>query len=88
MNVRAKFKVTELVNRSSNYGTTVQDSCTVKLQPAMGDENKTWSKWTPGGSIEMSISNPDAFKQFKIGEYYFVDFTAAPSTEAEEKKTA
>lgn len=87
MSVRAKFKVTELINRVSNYGTGKQDSATVKLMPVMGDENRTWSKWTPGGSIEMTITNPDAFKQFDVGQTYFVDFTPAPATEAEEKKT-
>jgi len=40
-------------------------------------ENKTWSKWTPGGLIQMTITNPDAIDKFEIGKSYYVDFTLA-----------
>lgn len=39
-----------------------------------GEENKTWAKYTPGGSINMSIDNPDASALFENGKYYRVTF--------------
>ena len=80
------MRVTNIMKITSNYGTGPQYSDTVKLTAVAGDENKTWSKYTPSGSVELTISNPEAFDQFKIGEFYFVDFTRAPATEAEEAK--
>lgn len=84
--VRCKMKVTEINKRSSQWSDTPQDSSEVKLTPVMGDANKTWAKYTPAGSIALTINNPEAFEQFKIGETYFVDFTPAPATEAGEAK--
>jgi hypothetical protein len=81
--VRAKFKVTHKTSHMAH----VQDSDgkyvekevgTVRLQPASGDENKTWSMYTPCGSIELTINNPPAYEALKLGESYFIDFTPAP----------
>jgi hypothetical protein len=83
--VRAKMKVTNVTHRSSNYGAGPQDSCDVELSAVQGEQNKTWAKWTPGGTIKLNITNPEAYNQFKAGEMYFVDFSPAPATEAEEK---
>lgn len=50
---------------------------TVHLHPVFGDcpENKEWSKFTPGGSVELQISNPPARGKFEVGKEYFADFT-------------
>lgn len=84
--VRAKFRVTSLTHTSSNYGGDAgkHEQDEVKLSPVMDEANKSWTKWTPGGEIRMSINNPDALNQFKVGECYFVDFTPAPQKEADE----
>jgi hypothetical protein len=58
----------------------------VELAPVSDGANKTWSKYTPSGSISMTIDNPDAVGQFKIGGTYFVDFSPAPENEADESK--
>ena len=52
----------------------------VTLQPvyAEGPDDKSnadWSKWTPSGEVKLTITNKDAFDQFKIGRAYFVDFS-------------
>jgi hypothetical protein len=78
------MKVTEVTDRSSQWGTTSQETHEVTLTPVAGEENKTWAKYTPGGSIKLTINNPDAFNQFAIGQTFFVDFSPAPATEAEE----
>lgn len=79
MTVRAKFFVSSI----EHVGTPGSDPCaTVRLKPVYGtygddESNKTWSKYTPNGSIEMTITNPDATSQFSVGDAYFVDFTPA-----------
>ena len=65
--VTTKFNVTELTRYGNGGGVKV------KLSPVMGntEENKEFWKYTPSGSIEMYIDNPEAFKQFEdLGEFY------------------
>jgi hypothetical protein len=83
MAVRAKFRCTrraECTDRRSreerHHGNLVT------MQAVYGEDGddkaeREWSKWTPSGELEMSITNPEAFKQFKIGKAYFVDLTPA-----------
>ncbi len=72
MAVRAKFTV--------DQKTTNRDgSQSVRLTPVTGgsDENKSFYKWTPSGSIDLAILNPDAAAAFAVGESYYIDFTPA-----------
>ena len=50
---------------------------TVSLIPVYGDtaENKSWSKWTPSGSLSLMVNNPDAFGAFVPGKEYYVDIS-------------
>lgn len=47
---------------------------TVALRPVYGDseENKTWSKYTPCGTLQMTITNPDVFGQIRPGDEFVV----------------
>ncbi len=38
-----------------------------------GSANAQWSKWTPCGSLTMTISNPQAFDKVLPGQFVFVD---------------
>jgi len=63
MQVRAKFICEEI------------DSNAVKFRAVTRDgENVDWSKWTPWGTIQMGISNPEALAAFEVGREYTVDF--------------
>lgn len=70
MKVRAKFKV--------DYVKHYDDVSEVKLLPVYddtpGSENAEFFKYTPGGSIELSVVNPDTAISFKPGEEYYIDF--------------
>lgn len=83
--VRCKMRVTKMTECTyPAFVNTIVEHKEVELSPVQGPENSTWSKYTPGGSIKLTINNPEAFSAFKIGEYYFVDFTPAPAKEADE----
>lgn len=68
-NVRAKFRVDCI----SDYG----DSGEVILSAVTSgsEENKSFWKFTPSGTIKMHIDNPIALKQFKPQQEVYVDFT-------------
>lgn len=76
MTVSAKFKVSSV----EDFG----QFRVVKLAAvsATSEENMDWSKWTPSGKIEMSITNPDAFNQFAAGDDFYLTFTKAENVSA------
>jgi hypothetical protein len=75
--VRAKFYVQEIKHVHSPSPDTV--CAVVKLAAVYGDGkgNETWSKYTPQGSLEMTITNPAAIEAFELGKSYFLDITPA-----------
>lgn len=83
MTVRAKFKVQE-VAKQAGYGQEGHIMSRVRLSAVSDEANKTWAKYTPSGSLEMQIDNPEALNQFEVGQFVFVDFTPAPAKEVDE----
>lgn len=71
MSVRAKFRCNSI--------TEFEHGKQVKLNAVYGNgkENESWSKATPSGALEMTITNPEAYKQFEVGKEYFLDFAPA-----------
>lgn len=71
MTVRAKFKV--------DAKGVAGDTQSVRLTPVVGgqgnQENDQFFKYTPGGSIDLQVMNPEAADQFNIGQEFYVDFT-------------
>ena len=51
----------------------------IKLSPVVSgsEENKSFYKYTPSGTIDLQIVNDEATKQFEVGKEYYVDFTIA-----------
>jgi hypothetical protein len=47
------------------------------FRPAHGPGNEAWSKATPGGKVEMMISNPGAQGWFEPGKSYMLTFEPA-----------
>lgn len=71
--MRAKMKCSYVTNHDGGNET-------VKLfavYGADGTANASWSKATPSGSVELTISNPEAKGHFTPGKEYFVDFHEA-----------
>lgn len=76
--VRAKFRLQSV---TSNAGYTGQQLVFTAVSPPDGEieENKKFHKYTPQGELKMTVDNPPAQEQFKVGEYYYLDFTPVPS---------
>lgn len=79
MKVRAKFWV-ESINHA-HVPTPGDVFATVTLKPVYDEANKDWSKWTPQGKIEISITNPAAIEQFELGKHKYVEFFDAPAVD-------
>lgn len=71
---RAKFQCVSETRHS--YGQ--EGARTYKFQ-AINDpeapENERFCKYTPSGSLEICVDNPNV--QFELGRFYYLDFTPA-----------
>lgn len=69
--VLAKFKVGSV----TDFGNNNQQ---VAMSPVTsGEENKSFSLYTPSGKIEMHITNPSVMGFFEPSAEYFVEFRKA-----------
>ena len=73
MAVRAKFRV-DAITDNGGYKQLQLFAVADDGTP----ENERYHKYTPCGSISISIDNPAASEQFEVGKSYYVDFTLAP----------
>lgn len=74
MNVTCKFKV---VSKTEHHHDT-QRQCDIALKPDYsGEDNKSWSKYTPNGAIRLSVTNPDAIDALELGAQYLITFEKA-----------
>lgn len=72
MTVRAKLRV-ESIEGAKIVMTTVYEP-----DAAKDSENARFTQATPWGRLEMGIDNPAALAHFKVGSYYYADFTVTP----------
>jgi len=78
MKVRCKFYVASITHHHASYPNAEPTSCVnISLSPIWEEDgpNRKWSKATPNGKIEMTITNPEAAEAFELGKIYNVDFT-------------
>lgn len=75
MQVQAKMRVTGRAERNWSPGEKV-DAIEITLQPIYAESgpNKSWSQATPSGEVKLTITNPAAYEQFKIGGTYLLTF--------------
>lgn len=61
-----------------------EDRVTYSLRAVHGDSNAPWSKFTPSGSLQFDVTNPDCPK-LEAGDYLVtltkVDAASAPKTQ-------
>lgn len=78
MAVRAKFQVynvTDSITKDGTVGSRRVEMSAVYGQN--GSENAAWSKATPVGRLEMTITNMEAAGQFLPGQSWYLDLTLA-----------
>jgi hypothetical protein len=69
MSVRAKFMCSSVTkNHDGGEGVALYAA-----NGKNGTANAQWSKWTPGGNLTLTISNPEAQGRLVPGRYYFID---------------
>lgn len=83
--VRAKFMLQEIAESGYGYKDSegkyhVNKGAAKKLVfvPQYDQsipEDQGFCKSTPSGRFEMSVDNPSALEQFKIGHQYYIDLT-------------
>lgn len=75
--LRAKMRVSSVTHEIGADGKPIREN--LVLLPVTGDsaENKQWSKYTPGGQLQLTIDNPSAIGKVLPGREYFVDVDPA-----------
>jgi len=74
--LRLKMFVESVKNVADNKGDKQSEE--IQLRAVYGEggsPNAQWSKWTPAGSLTMTVSNPQAFGRVLPGQFIFVDLT-------------
>ena len=82
--MRAKMQVQSITKYPTDGTPTTQEnlsmSCVAKsgAYPEDGsDEDNSFARWTPSGSLSISIQNPNLFGKFTVGQKFYLDFTEA-----------
>lgn len=74
--MRAKMKVTRTEAHNPTSETITMTPVSADKYPDDGsDENNTYAKFTPSGSLSLTIANPALLGKFEIGQVYYLDFT-------------
>ena len=76
MGVQARFYVESITRRAYN-----RDNVEISLKAAgRGEENKTWSQYTPVGEMKMTVTNPEAAAWFEahLGQDIALAFSERP----------
>jgi hypothetical protein len=73
MATRAKFRVNQITQYTGGGKQVKLMAVTDNGDP----ENKAFWNATPAGTLDITISNPDAADFFKVGQAYYLDFTEA-----------
>jgi hypothetical protein len=77
--IRAKFTCQQNIPHDDGDGAYVSFYPVTSNPPT--PENLSFWNATPSGQIAMSITNPNAVRQFEVGKDYYVDFIPVDSSE-------
>lgn len=82
--MRAKFKINKVTTHHENFEELEFAAVTEKPFDAEGkSEDNDFARWTPNGSLKMSITNSNLVGRFKEGQAFYLDFTPAESASAD-----
>lgn len=78
--MRAKMRVNNVERSDNSNSETLHLSAVCKSEgyPADGsDENNSFARWTPSAEMKITVTNPELFGKFRVGQEFYVDFTPA-----------
>lgn len=76
--MRAKMKIGRIEKHSETHETLHFSAVAASQYPADGsDENNTYAKFSPQGTLSLTVANPALIGKFEEGESYYLDFTKA-----------
>lgn len=82
--MRAKFQIQAVTSSINNKGEKSNETlamspvCKTGGYPEDGlDEDNTFAKWSPSGSLGLTITNPALWDKFRPGQKFYLDFTPA-----------
>jgi hypothetical protein len=81
MTIRSKMRLSEVAEVAG----TVNGQKRLKFQSCYDQtipEDQRFQQATPWAEATYLVDNPAALEQFKLGEYYYVDFSPVPKPEA------
>lgn len=76
--MRAKMQVSSV--KLTTYGEIIEAAPVCGSTPfgANGEsEDNTFARFTPSGSLSLTVNNPDLLGKIKPGQKFYVDFSAA-----------
>jgi hypothetical protein len=73
--VRGKFVLNSITNHS--WSPTAQTFNFGAVYDNTTEENKRFAKYTPSGTLSMTVDNPPAQEFFELGKSYYLDFSKA-----------
>ena len=77
--MRAKMKINHIDKRCEGQETLYFNAVSRSdSYPADGsDENNTYAKFSPVGTLSLTVCNPVLLGKFNVGEEYYLDFIKA-----------
>ena len=74
--MRAKMSVSEVIRRGGSEVLKLHPVARSSQYPDDGsDEDNTYAKFSPSGSLELTVCNPELIGKFNPGDTYYLDFT-------------
>lgn len=76
--MRAKMQIQKIEQHLNQEILTMTCVCKNGNYPPDGlDEDNQFAKFSPSGSLTLTVANPALLGKFKPGEKYYLDFTKA-----------
>lgn len=82
--MKAKFQLGSVTQNIGSDGNV--QSVQISGFPVTGDkpfgpkgesEDNTYARYSPSGELKLTITNPELFGQFKLGQKFYLNFTEA-----------
>lgn len=65
----AKMYMHQVTSVEGTEGKVQEELVMHAVTSGQGDVNKRWSRWTPAGQLQLTVTNPDAYGKVKPGYF-------------------